>query len=185
LTGSGTIRANGGSVDWGAGAGGRIAIVLSGVGADFTLWNGAMTTYGGAVSYPAGAGTIYRANSLALDSGTVLVDNQNTATNWTYTSLPPSTNSPENLAKTLWVAQNKGKIGLLTNAAVASLTVSNNAYLELAGNTLTVNTLAITNKAYAVGTYTAGQLSALVSDSPGGGSVVVLGAFQGSMFIFR
>jgi hypothetical protein len=180
LTGAGAIRATGGN---GSASGGRVAIVLTGAGADFSAWTGANAAYGGA---SAAAGTVYRKTAdVPAGGGAVTVDNANAATNATFTSLPAFRNSTENLTKTLWLAQNKGKIGLLTNAAVASLTVSNNAYLELAGNTLTVNTLAITNKAYAVGTYTAGQLSALVSDSPGGGSVVVLGAFQGSMFIFR
>lgn len=78
LEGSGTIRANGGnrSGSFGSGGGGRVAIVLTGAGADFASWSGADTAYGGSAGRSGAAGTVYRATP---SDTTLIVDNNNTA----------------------------------------------------------------------------------------------------------
>jgi hypothetical protein len=44
--------------------------------------------------------------------------------------------------------QSKGRVALVTNATLGSLTMNANSYLELAGRTLTVKALTIINKVY-------------------------------------
>jgi hypothetical protein len=179
LTGSGGIRANGGNSGngGGAGGGGRVAITLTAPGSRFSTWSGSNTAYGSTLAYPSAAGTIcLRSPDMGPEVARVVVDNANQTTNRTFTSLPAFTNSTENLTMTLWLAQNRGKIGLLTNATIRSLNLNTSSYLELAGYTLTTRLLMVTNKLYGIGRYTASQLGALVSDSSGGsGSVMVMG----------
>ncbi len=71
LTGSGTIRANGRS---NCGGGGRVAIVLTGAGADFSNWSGANQAFGGWTPV-SGAGTVYRRTAAGVD--TLIIDNNN------------------------------------------------------------------------------------------------------------
>jgi hypothetical protein len=151
-----------------------VSIVLTGTGADFSTWTGTNCAYGGA---SAAAGTVYRQDAgTGGGRGTVIVDNGNANTNLPFTCLPAFASATEDVSRTLWVVQNKGRIGMATNAPIWSLTVSSNSYMELAGRTLTTRLLTITNKSYRAGTYTASELGALVSDTSGGsGSVVVLG----------
>ncbi len=183
LTGKGMLQANGGdggNYGWAGGGGGRVAIVLTGAGAGFGDWKGSNTTYGGAGTLYGAAGTVYQAaGGVAAGGGTVIVDNNNSATNDTYTALPAFTNpveNVENLAASLWIAQNKGKIKVVNNATIWSLTMNTNSYLELAGSTLTLTALTITNHVFSAGTYGAAQLGGLVSDSSGSsGQVVVTG----------
>jgi hypothetical protein len=189
LTGSGIIRANGGTYQYNfaSGGGGRVAIVLTGAGADFSTWTGSNTAYGGAAqTRNAAAGTVYRRNLAdSYEVGTVIVDNRSTATNATFTSLPAFTNSAESLRKTLWLVQNKARVNLLTNATIWSLALTN-AYVELTGYTLTTRQLTITNKVYGVGTYAASQLGALVADSSGGsGRIRVTGLGLGTVFMMK
>ena len=112
----------------------------------------------------------------------MLVDNASTATNTTFTALPAFAASTENLKKTSWTAQNKARISMVTNAYILSLTLNANAYLELAGQTLTVDALTVTNKSFHSGIYTA-SASPLFSDAIGGGKVVVLA--HGTTAFFR
>ncbi len=184
-TTTGVIRANGGtsgSSGW-SGGGGRVAIILT--GADFTSWKGANTAYGGTGGKTAAAGTVYReAANVGAGAGTVIVDNNNTTTNATYTPLPAFSNSTENIGKTLWVTTNKVRLGLATNTAIVSLTLNTSGVLELNGKTLTVKALTITNKVYASGIY--GPLFTLIpalTDSGSGGKVVITP--KGTMFCFR
>ena len=182
LTSNGTIRANGGvASSWGGGGGGgRVAVVLTGAGAGFSTWTGTNTSYGGAFS---GAGIAGAAGTVYLSGGSVLIDNQNSATNGAYTALPAFTNSLENIKQTQWTVQNKGRAGLVTNVWISSLNLKTNAYLELAGKTLTVQALTITNKVYVSGTYTAAQLaSTAVTDGSGSGKVVILARGTGVFF---
>jgi hypothetical protein len=185
LAGGGTIRANGGGagVAGAAGGGGRVAIILTGLGADFSSWTGAggsHTAYGGigSSSYPAAAaGTVYRqAAGIPAGAGTVIVDNRNTATNVTFTSLPAFTNSIELLKYSQWITQNKARLMLVTNTTIGGLTMTTNSYLELAGFNLNLDALSITGKVYPAGSYLAANLGALVSDSSGGNGRVVVAA---------
>ena len=86
---------------------------------------------------------------------------------------------------TQWTVQNKGFLNLRASTQIKSLTIANNAWLDLVGKTLTVKTLTITNKTYAAGTYAAAPLGVLVADSVGGGSVVVLGLDRGTAVYFH
>ncbi len=191
LTGGGLLRANGGNGASGnysgGGGGGRVAIHLTGTGADFNLWTGRHTACGGTIWSAGAAGTVYRrAAEDQAGAGLVIVDNQNSATNYSFTSLPAFTNSTEIFKKTQWVLQNKGRIALFTNAVIGGLTLSTNAYLELAGFKLTTSLLTITNKAYRAGIYTAAQLGAGVTDLSGGsGWVEVTGVTRGTLIVVK
>ena len=176
LLGSGTIAASGASGGCGAGGGGRISLVLTGPGASFSGWTGTNIAYGGPNGNAAAAGTIYtQSYADGAGHGSVLVDNNNTATNQSYTALPAYAGSLENLAKTKWVVQNRGRLRLVnTSVSLSTLTLNTNAFLELAGNTLTLNALTLTNRSYWGGTYTAAQLgSPLVTDGGVGGLIII------------
>ena len=160
LVGNGTIRANGGNGDGGntsgGGGGGRVALILTGTGADFSLWSGTNSAYGGPqpLVVAAAAGTVYRQKRADLSgAGTVIVDNGSTATNLAFTSLPAFTNSSEVIKQTTWAATNNARIGLVTNTAIAGLNLSTNGVLELANYILTVKALTVTNKVYRNGNY--------------------------------
>ena len=81
----GVIRANG-SIGFNgnspSGGGGRVSLVLTGAGADFSgITNVPVTAYGGSV-YPGGAGTVYKEDGtqhLIPGSGTLTIDNNNIA----------------------------------------------------------------------------------------------------------
>jgi len=81
LTGSGTIQANGGSAtgNYGSGGGGRVALVVTTAGADFSLFTGRISTYGGADGLYGGkgaAGTIYlEKQGDSPGKGQLLIDN--------------------------------------------------------------------------------------------------------------
>ena len=86
ISGAGRISANGGiaSSDLGPGAGGRIAVKLTGADADFAAWTGFMTAYGAnrkATGNQAGAGTVYlQKGTDANMRGTLIVDSGIAAT---------------------------------------------------------------------------------------------------------
>ena len=194
LNGSGTIRANGetgssGLDTRGSGGGGRVAIILTGTDASLSNWTGTNSAYGGSTgpATPGAAGTVYlQVAGTPAGAGTVVVDNQNTAVNETFTPLPAFSNSTENLTLTKWAARNNGRIGLVTNAAIWSLTLNSNSYLELAGSTLTTTYLTITNGVRRPSVYTAAELGGQVSDSSGGnGRVIVTGDRRGTCLIVK
>ncbi len=177
LTGSGLLRANGGNGAAGnfsgGGGGGRVAIVLTGAGADFNSWFGTNTAYGGTVWNAGAAGTVYRKTAdVPVGGGTVIVDNGGVATNMAFTSLPAGANSHENLDSTQWVLRNKARLGLLQNGAIWSLTMGSNSYVALAGKTLNVHSLMVTNRNYTTGIYTPAEIGFL-SDGVGGGMIFV------------
>ena len=176
---SGVIRANGGQPGSGAGSGGRVAVILTSPGADFSGYAGTMSAYGGVnstYSYKSGAaGTVYRQPAgIAAGAGTVLVDNGNATPSVPYTCLPAFSNSTANIGKTVWVSTNNARLGLVTNAAIASLTLNANGYLDLRGFTLTVKALTVTNKVYRSGTYGPHDTPITVlTDSGSGGKVII------------
>ncbi|MBF0246435.1 MAG: hypothetical protein HQL31_14420, partial [Planctomycetes bacterium] len=81
LSGSGNICADGGVAfsSYGAGGGGRIAVILTGAGADFTAFTGPMHAYGGisnAVGEDGAAGTVYQeTQAQAGGAGYLIIDN--------------------------------------------------------------------------------------------------------------
>ena len=133
------------------------------------------------------AGTIYKQTAINdANGGTVLIDNNNLATNGaTFTPLPAFASSIENLKQTQWTAQNKGKIGLVTNVTIAGLTLNANSYLELAGCTGMVKSLVITNLVFRSGSYAASDLGGLVTDSSGGNGRVIVNIMPGMLLIFQ
>jgi len=186
LAGNGAIKANGGGAGWdiraGAG-GGRVAVILTSGSSFGSITNQALASVGNNAG-PGSAGTIYRQPAgVPAGAGTVTVDNGSAATNFTFTSLPAFSNSTENIRQTVWVTTNKARLGLVTNAAVASLTLNTSGTLELAGHTLTLNAFTVTNKTYRVGIYTPANIS-LLTDGVGGGKVEVV-TLRGTLFIIR
>ncbi|MBF0246253.1 MAG: hypothetical protein HQL31_13470, partial [Planctomycetes bacterium] len=96
LSGSGNIRADGGaSGASGAGGGGRIAVVLSSGGSDFSSFTGRVTAYGGdggGVKEDGAAGTIYlETPAQGAGAGNLIIDNNNLETSGGIYTLMPAT----------------------------------------------------------------------------------------------
>ena len=94
-TGTGTIAANAGASDnqTSTGAGGRIAVRLTGNGADFSSYTGKFTAYGSCSNYKGGlcggAGTIYLKTAAQDETeGTLIIANSPTTTRSTGGSTP-------------------------------------------------------------------------------------------------
>jgi len=188
LQGNGLLSANGGQApsDSRAGAGGgRIAVVVTSAtdfGSVTMLARGSVGTVGG----PGSAGTIcLRSAGQSEMEGVVLVDNGSSATNQSYTSLPAKLNPGEDLARTVWVTTNTARLGLATNTTTVGLVLNANGTLELAGWTIVVRDLTVTNRLYRRGVYGPHDtpISAL-TDSGTDGRVIVLGR-QGTVFVAR
>ena len=187
LGGNGTVDASAGNSDVAGAGGGRIAVILTNGTSFGSVVLKAYGGDGGGTTQEGAAGTVYRQTmNDATNAGIVLVDNNSLATNVVVTPVPAFVGSTENLAKTQWTAQNKGKIGLVTNVTIASVTLNGNAYLELGGYTGSVSFLTITNHAFRDGTYAASDLGGLVTDSSGGnGRIIVNSPLRGTVFKFR
>jgi len=189
LTGGGTIQGNGGAStgSGNGGGGGRVAIVLTGAGADFSTWTGSNTAYGGATGKSGAAGTVYRlAAGTTPGAGTIIVNNGATGTNAAFTPLPAFSNSTENIGKTLWMSTNYARLGLVASTNIASLTLNTNGFLELSGNILTVKALTVTNKVYKSGTYGPHDTSiSALTDSGSGGKVIVNAGMKGTTVWLR
>ena len=115
ISGSGTIRADGGDgVDGrSGGGGGRIAVVLTTSGADFSGFSGSMTTYGGdsTGTQDGAAGTIYKESEpQASGTGTLTIDdNDLTVARGVYTLMPVSVTVHDFSTITI---QNKGHLAV-------------------------------------------------------------------------
>ena len=187
LFGGGTIRANGGAISAGGG-GGRVSLVLTGPTNDFATFTGLVSAYGGiggsaAQAWDGSAGTIYEQTAAdGAARGLVVVDNAG-RTVWTstvWTGIPATTNATEPLIGTRWLARSNGNIRLLANTRVQSLTMTAGSALELAGKTLRVNALTVTNTNFRPGIYTTND-TPLFTDSVGGGQVFIYDA-PGTVF---
>ena len=141
---SGIIRANGSRATdtYRAAGGGRIALVVTNAGADFSLYAGSVLSFGGG-GFAGAGGTIYKKRTADRPGrGIVLVDNNGLAAP-DYTEVPPG--SPGNVP---------GEANFcpfyLTNAAILRLTNTYtvgdiylqppNTWLNLGFNTLNVKT---------------------------------------------
>jgi len=137
LQGSGTIRANGGNGSgFPAGGGGRVSLVVTNTGADFSQYTGFIQAIGGSAG--AGAGTIYQQRAVDHSGrGTVLVNNSYSG----YTDFPPSTNYvPGEVERTLFYVTNAARFRLVNNFSVGDIWLqSTNANLDLNFRTLTVH----------------------------------------------
>lgn len=189
LSGSGTISANGGTEldisTRGAGGGGRISVVLTGSGSDFSEWTGSFKARSGSVepSNPAkgAAGTVYlEAVADKSGGGTVAVDNETLSNEMSlkpWTPIPAFAGSTEVIKDTRWSAKNQTKLRVVADTIIGELVIEPPVELDLAGNSLTLKLFSLDGMATTIpaDTYTAADLaSALVVDSIGGGTVTVL-----------
>jgi hypothetical protein len=186
MRGTGTLRARGGAdATHGGGSGGRIALYLTQSGSWFGEFAGTVTAYGNSGNgMYSGAGTVYR-ERVVEDRGYGEVRVANNTASTLGTALPPYYGTGEDLSRTRWTVQDYGRVNMLSNVAVYAMNLAGaNARLNLRSNTLTTAILTITNRSYAVGTYTTNNLgSALVG---GSGSIVVSGEIgRGGLMIVR
>jgi len=146
LMGVGVIRVDAVLImTYSPGAGGRISLMLTSAGADFSGFTGIISAYGGngagSVNYGSGAGTVYK--QVASDRpgrGTVWVDNNNVVV-VRYTEMPPSTNYvPGEVDRATFYVNNAATLRLVNDFAVGDIWVpSANAKLDLGLKTLLVH----------------------------------------------
>ena len=128
LTGSGTLLVNGGGATTGAGGGGgRIAIVLTATGADFSSWSGTLHAFGsnGTDQLEDGAaGTIYlETEAVASGQGTLIIDNNDEGDAiGTVTTLMPTTVNLNNFNEI--IIRNSGNLAVNADDTVNFTTVS-------------------------------------------------------------
>lgn len=155
LMGSGDIQANGGNYmgNYGGG-GGRVALVLTGSGADFAQYSGAATAYGGRIDAidgimttpqvpAAGAGTVYLQTAAEGDRrGTLVIDNDGGFGANYVTDLPADVLAdPKELRRVNVEVRNGGTLRLIDNATIGDLhLLGANTRLNLNSNTLTIHT---------------------------------------------
>lgn len=141
FSGGGTIRANGGAASaTRAGGGGRIAVVVTNVGADFsaaTLTN--ITACGGVgATGNGGAGTVYlQTAAQGAGKGVVIIDNGNQPA--APTEIPARTNGvPDEPSKALFIVTNRAAVLSTANATIADLAIYTNSAWALTNWTLSV-----------------------------------------------
>jgi len=147
ISGGGTVVANGGSAtnnQRGAGGGGRVALILTGTGADFSSFTPAtLSAYGGTGTYAGAAGTIYKETQAQTGGqGVITIDNNNVVAAVGITTAIPSGQS--------WTVPNitlnrGGTIGIpsgatldLTAVTVTFDSTNYNTGITLGGGTLTI-----------------------------------------------
>jgi len=158
MAGSGTFSANGGIATWtDGGGGGRLALVLTGAGADFSLIDLAKVTARGGTGYSSahgGAGTVYLQTTVqSAGKGTVRIDNVGLV--GTRTDLPARLLAVlDELRYAAVIVTNRGALAVTTNDRIQSLTVASaNEPLNLgaAETVLTVKSMTVNGTAYTKG----------------------------------
>ena len=145
LSGAGTIAANGANAtysDWSGSGGGRIAVVLS-QGTDFDKV--AMQAYGGQSGMNGAAGTIYlQKGTDASGQGELVVDNRNTATRVTTTTLQCGTRAATNCFARMTL-RNSGifSVGTSNVLSLTNTLVNGDSNNRLSGIYLTGGTLLV------------------------------------------
>ena len=209
LLGEGSIEANGQKWDsqWdqgtykGASGGGRVAVKLTEIGATFSdYWRshivakGSSTTWSGTnpliTDYASSAGSVYLQDASQGDyRGDIIVANDgNTSNTKAYTVLPARAYGGENdvFDKATLTISSCAQIRLMETLAMSKLTMSVDTKLDLNGKTLTVRSAKLGDTNLAAGTYAASDYSDYLTDSVGGGSLVVAGsAKRGMVIIYR
>ena len=150
LTGTGAMTANGRCNLQGAGGGGRVAVVLTGIGATFDGFTGRMEA--STMKESSNVGTVYKETPSDRDEGGVLeiIGYGGTTTGYrgVYTLIKPT---GEDLSFARIVLSNKVNFAIASNATVfAKELVSDSAsnYIDLTGGTLSLpDGYAITNVA--------------------------------------
>ena len=147
LKGRGSLQADGGSVNnHSCGGGGRIALVLTRPGSDFSAFSGAVMACGGRQAGTgkvlAGAGTVYWQKGSDLPGrGTIIIDNDvNHSGNQRYTDLPSPLLAParETYYATVRVL-NCGMVRIVDDVRVGDLWIEPvTTRLNLNSKTLTI-----------------------------------------------
>ena len=197
LAGSGTITANGASgktsVDsnsYGASGGGRIAVRLTGAESTFSdSWKDRILargyTHASNLTNPtnsASAGSIYLQTAAQPEKGgTIIIRNDGVVGNLAWTPIPSSAlgDSAADFKKAALSLAACGKARLFETLQAETLSMESDTVLDVNGKTLVVRTLQTGGENVPSGTYAAGSAlftEGYVTDSAGGGSVVVLGA---------
>jgi hypothetical protein len=138
LSGGGSIDASGYSGGTYGGGGGRIALYLT---ATPSRGGVAVRAYGGDANYDGAAGTVYeQAPGQLQGAGTLYIDNNGLkVTTNAYTILPAMTNgSVSELQLATLIVTNYARVRLATNVAVRDAWFSAGTVLDLASNTLTI-----------------------------------------------
>ena len=209
LLGEGSIEANGQKWDsqWdqgtykGASGGGRVAVKLTEIGATFSdYWRshiaakGSSTTWSGTnpliTDYASSAGSVYLQDASQGDyRGDIIVANDgNTSNTKAYTVLPARAYGGENdvFDKATLTISACAQVRLMDTLAMSKLTMSVDTKLDLNGKTLTVYRATLGDAKLAAGTYAASDYSDYLTDSVGGGSLVVMGSVRrGLTILFR
>ena len=204
LAGSGTITANGASgktsVDsnsYGASGGGRIAVRLTGTESTFSdSWKDRILakgyTYTSNLANPtnsASAGSVYLQTAAQPEKGgTIIIRNDGVAGNLAWTPVPSAAqgDSAADFKQAALLLAACGKARLFETLQAESLSMESGTALDLAGMALTLRSMQAGGENVPAGTYAAGSTlftDGFVTDSVGGGSVVVLGA--GTVVVIR
>lgn len=183
------------------GGAGRIAVRLTdGVFSDY--WKSHITAKGRSwydssksAEHGASAGTVYlQEKGVAEKAGEIIVRNDNVDDEHKpYTYLPvTSTKTPtdeiDDFKHARMTLLDKALVKLSTNTEfkMRELEVDSGSTLDICGNTLTVRSAKLGDTTLAAGTYAAGAtaLGDFVTDSVGGGSLVVTGGSNSGLVIF-
>ena len=188
LKGSGSMTANGtaGSSTSYSGAGGRIAVRLTGTGATFDEFgvlkiNAKGGTHSsGTASLMASAGTVYlQTGEQAERAGTLIVRNTGDAANTAVTPIPSTRWGGENdvLDAASLSIEAAACVKLTKSFKMGSATVASGSSIDLNGYTLTLKGMTIGTVRIAPGTYPASYFASGVTDSSAGatGALTVLG----------
>jgi len=196
ITGGGSLQVNGGELDGnrGAGAGGRLAVILNDQGADFSSFDVSGTmqarSVAGTGSHRGAAGSIYRqTGEQGSGEGTVIIDNAGAVADTAVTQLPPSVGLEDDLSKTAFVVSGAARLQLTDTITISSVDIVADSELDLQGHTLHVRALTIAGDELGAGTYSAADLDGLgytqVIDTadPANGQIVLPAG--GSLFLLR
>ena len=210
LEGTGSINADGNSREYydssmagkyntyGASGGGRVAVRLTGAGADFTPeWiskitaRGVASNVGDKQANSSSAGSVYLQSAAQGEKcGSIIIRNDGTTANDAWTSLPgkDGVDAVADFKNASLSLLDCGKVRLYDTVQMSKLTLAADCKLDLNGNTLTVSSAKLGDTTLAAGTYAAGAaaLGDFVTDSATGGSLIVkTAAKRGLTILFR
>ena len=199
LVGSGVIRADGGyNGGNSSGGGGRVAIRLTRSGASFADFTGTIVASGrysqdvANASHSSSAGSVYLETAADGEKGGVIriaqgLNYAQNALNTNTTEIVSLGYGGDNVADYKNVkleVRDYGFAAVNTDVTMKSVTLATaDAKLDLEGHTLTVKSAKLMDKVLAAGTYAAGDaaLGDFVTDSVGGGSLVVQGGTRSGL----
>ena len=206
LEGTGSINADGNSREYydssmagkyntyGASGGGRVAVRLTGAGADFTPeWiskitaRGVASNVGDKQANSSSAGSVYLQSAAQGEKcGSIIIRNDGTTANDAWTSLPgkDGVDAAADFKNASLSLLDCGKVRLYDTVQMSKLTLAADCKLDLNGNTLTVSSAKLGDTTLAAGTYAASDYSAYLADSATGGSLVVQSATKPGLRIF-